>query len=144
MQADLEALFPSLIGSGYRRTSLPTIEYNCIAWAAGEARGWWEPDPYGLWYWPPGAPRAYTQKGYIAAFASRGYTRCKDADLRDGYEKIAIYVLNGFPQHAARQLRSGIWTSKLGDLDDISHSLSALEGDRYGTPRIFMQRKLEA
>ena len=35
-------------------------------------------------------------------------------------------------QHVARQLESGLWTSKLGLSVDISHSLHDLEGDTYG------------
>ncbi|MEO8455261.1 MAG: hypothetical protein ABI454_08875 [Sphingomicrobium sp.] len=77
---------------------------------------------------------------YIAAFASRGYKRCKDGSLEEGVEKIAIYSLHGVPEHAARQLESGIWTSKLGDLDDISHTLEALEKVHYGDVAVFMAR----
>jgi regulator of protease activity HflC (stomatin/prohibitin superfamily) len=38
----------------------------------------------------------------------------------------------GIPVHAARQLPSGMWTSKLGALEDIEHQLEGLAGDRYG------------
>lgn len=55
-------------------------------------------------------------------------------ELDDGYEKVALYVDNaGIPTHMARQLPNGEWTSKLGQLEDISHNdLDALEGTQYG------------
>jgi hypothetical protein len=50
------------------------------------------------------------------------------------FEKIALYAdKNGLPSHAARQLPSGTWTSKLGPMEDIEHlMLEALE-DAAGT-----------
>ena len=38
---------------------------------------------------------------------------------RDGGRKINRIDTNGKPTHAARQLSSGLWTSKLGKLQDI-------------------------
>lgn len=142
MLTDLAARFPKLQSSGYRRTSPPTIDYNCIAWAAGESHQWWEPDPYNIMYWPDSAPRKTTMKAYIAAFETRGYSRCKDGNLESGFEKIALYAKGGVPQHAARQLDDGTWTSKLGPQDDITHSsLESIEGDEYGSPAVFMHRE---
>jgi hypothetical protein len=43
-------------------------------------------------------------------------------------------------KHAARQLPSGRWTSKIGVLEDIEHSLRDLEGDEYGTATVLMKR----
>ena len=57
-------------------------------------------------------------------------------------EKVAIYAIGGRTKHMARQLPSGAWTSKLGDLEDIEHeSLSALEGSDYGNVAMIMARK---
>jgi hypothetical protein len=40
------------------------------------------------------------------------------------------------PTHAALQLESGDWTSKLGDFEDISHStIEAVSGPVYGRVR---------
>ena len=69
---------------------------------------------------------------------------CSDSSLEAGYEKIAIYVKDGIPTHAARQLGDGRWTSKLGKYEDIEHdSLDALNGDgygEYGRVALFMSR----
>ena len=141
MLTDLVALFPELATHGYSRTSKPTRNYNCIAWAAGEDHQWWEPDPLNLAYWPPTVPRQYTMKAYILAYASLGYERCKDGTPEAGYEKVALYSIHGQPKHAARQFGDK-WTSKLGPLDDITHTLEGLIGTEYGAPGVFMRRAL--
>jgi hypothetical protein len=60
--------------------------------------------------------------------------------LEPGLEKIAIFAKGGRPTHAARQLGSGRWTSKLGRAEDIEHDLRALEGEAYGAVAFFLQR----
>jgi hypothetical protein len=137
----LETLFPNLMAGGYAITSGKNADYNCIAWAAGDTRIWWEPfsDRY---FWPPGAEISYSLAAYSQAFAVNGYAPCDDSAPEAGFEKIAIYTdSQGIPTHAARQLPSGKWTSKIGKLEDIEHSsLSALEGEAYGTVALMMKR----
>jgi hypothetical protein len=43
--------------------------------------------------------------------------------------------------HAARQLDSKMWTSKMGDDEDIMHELHGLTGGDYGDVRQFMKRQ---
>ncbi len=63
--------------------------------------------------------------------------------LNFGFEKVALFVdAAGMPTHAARQVNSGAWTSKLGNSEDIEHELRALEGDIYGTVRLILKRRL--
>ncbi len=50
----------------------------------------------------------------------------------------------GVPEHAARQLANGRWTSKLGRAEDIEHQLHDLEGEVYGTVALLMKRLLPA
>ncbi|MBU2521028.1 MAG: hypothetical protein KKD50_02235, partial [Proteobacteria bacterium] len=57
---DIEKSFPKLQDGGYRITSLDTVDYNCIAWAAGDTEAWWWPDPLNMYYWPIGVSRAET------------------------------------------------------------------------------------
>lgn len=124
-------------------TSPRDLKYNCIAWAAGDTRHWWWPvSRFSGPYWPIGISREESLSSFIAAFESLGYEVCSDPELETDSEKIAIYVdVNGTPTHAARQLASGVWTSKLGGEEDIEHAtLSALEGGMYGTLKQFMKR----
>jgi hypothetical protein len=94
-------------------------------------------------YWPVGVPRRVDIDSFVAAFATLGYDRCADERLERGYEKITIYAdMNGVPKHAARQLPSGRWTSKLGPLEDVNHLLYGLVGHEYGDVVIHMKRKL--
>jgi hypothetical protein len=49
------------------------------------------------------------------------------------------------PTHAALQLELGRWTSKLGDLEDISHETEAcIGGGVYGTVYCYLQRRRPA
>src|SRR5258707_504293 len=59
-------------------------------------------------------------------FTAVGYTVCDNDLLEPGYEKIALFALGGVPKHAARQLPTGQWTSKLGPMEDIEHALNDL------------------
>lgn len=139
---EIEKAFPNLQISGYSITSPATPEYNCIAWAASEAESWWEPDPLGLYYWPSNTPRQYTVEAYIKAYEKIGYTVCDNPAYEKNFEKIAIYVDSyGKPTHAARQLGSGNWTSKLGQLEDIEHTtLDNIAGPYYGSVGVIMKR----
>ena len=138
---NLERLFPRLRSDTYKITSPVQVDYNCIAWAAGDDSRWWEPDPFGQYYWPEGVPREYTVETYAEVFQKLGFEVCQDATFEAGVEKVAIFALDGSPTHAARQLADGTWTSKLGQLEDIEHrDLDQVgEGD-YGEPVLFLKR----
>lgn len=135
---------PNLSRSNHRVTSDPAEEYNCIAWVAGDTTRRWF--PYPGYYWPPGVLRDDANiQSFIDAFAQMGYAVCADGTLESGYEKIAFYVhpTEG-PTHAALQLPSGRWTSKLGREEDIEHdSEHDVEGncrDCYGVAHTYMRR----
>lgn len=120
-----------------------TKDYNCIAWAAADSTNRWEPDPLFQWYWPDGVERKYSLAAFHAAYRTVGYEICNDGSLEVGFEKIAIFTLDGFPKHAARQLPNGNWTSKLGDFEDIQHcTLGCLSGPLYGSPQSYMKRPI--
>lgn len=133
MSAALESVFPNMVRSSYEVTSPATDSYNCIAWAAGVTHQWRWPDPLGDEYWPVDAPRIATLEAFVLAFQSVGYTLSTEAELESSFEKVAIFVgLDAVPAHAARQLGSGTWTSKLGVQVDIMHgTLECMEGDLY-------------
>jgi hypothetical protein len=137
--------YPNLTDENHRLTSPATSEYNCIAWAAGETiRSWWPSDENIGYYWPNGAPCSTTLEAFVGAFETLGYRQCNNAELEVGFEKVALYAAAlGEPKHAARQLQSGRWTSKIGGMEDIEHAaLSCLEGDRYGYVQRVLRRKV--
>jgi len=141
---DLEALFPRLSGSPYRRTSPADTGYNCFAWAAGESHRWWEAHPDAGQYWPTGPTEDWSVDIVVAAYATLGYVTCLDGNPEPTLDKIAVYVRDGEPTHAARLLPSGMWTSKLGAEDDIEHTLDGLDGREYGSAAVFLSRPAPA
>ena len=142
----LEDEFPGLRTSRYAVTSPASPAYNCIAWAAGDTRRWWEPDPYLLYFWPPQIPRRYDIDAYTAAYGVLGFQICDDAVYEPGFEKLAVFVgADGRPTHAARQLANGSWTSKLGRSEDIEHeTVDSVAGQQYGRAGVFLKRRLRS
>jgi hypothetical protein len=136
---------PDLTDLTCRVTSPRTSTYNCIAWAASANSRWWWPDDKGIAYWPI-AERKLTVDCFVKAFETLGYKICLDDALEPGIEKIAIFIgkaLDGsmIPTHAALQLPSGEWASKLGPLEDIVHpDVNAVNGPLYGRPYVYMCR----
>jgi hypothetical protein len=136
----LDQFFPQLVHTGYQIMSPRSTEYNCIAWAAGEQDRWWWPDDNNIYYWPTDAPREETMPAFITAYQTLGFAPCDDATLEPGSEKVAIYALAGKPTHVARQLSDGRWISKLGNCEDIEHTLDGLTGQVYGEVAQILRR----
>ncbi|MDR3678267.1 MAG: hypothetical protein P4N24_22495 [Acidobacteriota bacterium] len=140
------AELPNLTAQTCVETSPTSTLYNCIAWAAGDPKRWWWPvNRRGISYWPQGVPREETVQAFVLAFSTLGYSPCENPILEEGVEKIAIYAKIAYgqaiPTHAARQLESGEWTSKLGPLEDVRHlTLGAVSGPIYGRPMAFLFR----
>jgi hypothetical protein len=149
IEDEIEAHFPNLRNTSYRIASPWDERYNCVSWAVGDdTRSWWPvqlPVRTGQrrkrrYYWPPECPLEESLDAFVSAFRTRGFEPCSDGEDQPGFEKVAIYAIASQPLHAARQLRSGMWTSKLGDGVDIEHTLEALEGSIYGTVVQFLKR----
>ena len=137
--------FPRLNRTPFFLTSPATPQYNCIAWAVGDERRWWWPvsEPHREAYWPAGVARRVEISTFIAAFATLGYEPCPSADLEPGFEKVALFAdPHGTPTHAAKQLGTGRWSSKLGPEEDIDHSIYGLEGGVYGTVVQYIRRPI--
>jgi hypothetical protein len=137
--------FPGLSPLNHVITSRATRQYNCLAWAAGEATRRWEPDRLGIYYWPPGVPRTITIDSFVRAYETLGFHLCFDGSLEPGLEKLALFTIirdgTPVPTHAALQLPSGQWTSKLGDCEDISHTtVGVLNGPVYGSVFCYLSR----
>jgi len=130
--------FPGLTDDNHRVSSPRDFRYNCIAWSAGDTTHWWQPGVY----WPVAATRDDHGIGALEeAFRSLGYEDCPDDRLEPGFEKVALYGSGFMYTHAARQLPSGKWTSKLGKAEDIEHHTpDDVSGGVYGEVVQFMRR----
>jgi len=137
---DIEFGWPNLPPGSYEITSPFDKTYNCIAWAAGDQRQWWEPDPMGEYYWPREAPRRYTIGAYQRAFETLGYRQCSEDTYEDGTTRVALFGKGDVATHASRQISSTRWTSKLGDNVDITHDLQDVCGDLYGQVVMILSR----
>ena len=149
----LEHLFHGLALDGYSAESDANGDYNCFAWAASISHRRWGPYkklPPG-WDWPDKVPREMTIPAFVQAYKTLGYKTCGlDFSLESRCEKIVIYA-NALdePQHAARQLADGNWTSKMGfDGRDIHHNSPAgvvdvptMRHSRYGKVVVCMKRR---
>ena len=136
---NVQRLFPNLTDDNHLIMSLETDNYNCIAWAyeVSNKRMWPGTPDY---YWPAGVTGTGELATLVQLYLDEGYEKCENGEPEEGYKKVAIYVNQDGPQHAALQLDSGQWTSKLGDLQDIKHdTLQALEGEEYGKAAVFLK-----
>ena len=132
--------YPNLASEGYVPDSPDTPQYNCIAWAMGDASRWWWPHSH--YYWPPRCRLDNSVDAFIEMFVAMGFDECPDATVEAGYEKVALYALHDAPTHAARQLPNGEWTSKIGRYIDMRHTLRGLEGPTYGRVVRYFRRRV--
>jgi hypothetical protein len=129
----LAEYFPKLTPKNHETKSQATPKYNCLAFAMGDTRHWWEHGkPGGRYYWPPG--RNDTVDSLIAIFKDEGFELTNNHDVEPGFEKIAIYVgLDDFLWSHVAKSDGHVWKSKLGKGQDIYHySLDVLEGLEKG------------
>ena len=138
--------FPNLHPGNHQITSPSDEHYNCIGWAAGRDDQWWDPSESADLeeddFWPANAPRDYKLTSLIATYESVGFVVCADGTQEDGIEKIALYADGDEYMHAARQLDTGRWTSKMGEGEDIEHETPEdLAGPCYGQVAAFMKRQ---
>jgi hypothetical protein len=130
--------FPNISNVLSKKTSEKSERYNCIAWAFEDTRKvWW---PSRRTYWPLNILGLTVSSAFESWFKSDGWEECENADFEPGFKKIALYGLGGQPTHAARQLPTGLWTSKLGQDIDLSHTLNDLIGPQYGAPMKFYRK----
>jgi len=137
-------IFPGLANDKNFEVHSPEEDkYNCIAWAVNRKDALWWPAVPQLdgTYWPI-ENKSEEFQNLIDAYCSVGYVPCETWDFEVKFKKIALYIDfdTGKFTHASRQLRSGLWTSKLGKSFDIIHSTPfTIEGDFYGSVRAFMR-----
>lgn len=134
--------FPNLTDGNHSIMSPASDNYNCIAWAYEiNDRLMW-PGGFLDYHWPADVIDADETQALIQLFLDVGYEECDTGEQEYGFKKVAIYENEEGPQHAALQLESGRWTSKLGRLQDIEHdTLEALEGKFYGLASVFLKKR---
>jgi hypothetical protein len=134
----IDRQYPAAVGR-YTIKSQPDGEYNCIAFAADDQTMWWSHE--NGYKWP--AARTSDIGSLVAVFAGLGYQQCDTSDAEPGYERVVLYEKNGEWTHAARQVPSGAWVSKLGPDEDIEHDDPyCLCGNAYGNVHCIMRRKI--
>lgn len=128
MNADQD--FPRLTPENHRMTSPAAIDYNCVAWAAGDTENWSQPGVF----WPTQTPPdEFGISALEDAFKALVFETCDDDRPETGFERVALYGINLLYTHAARQLADGKWTNKLGKAEDIEHDVpDVVAGGLYG------------
>src|SRR6478609_3882539 len=91
MEPYKEEVFANLRRANYHVTSSELL-YNCIAYAADRTDVWWWPQEVDGASWPDDVPFEETLEAFECLFRNRGYERCEDGQLAEGFEKIAIYT----------------------------------------------------
>ena len=89
MVKNLEDLFPGIRGQPYKITSPASLQYNCIAWAAGDDRNWWWPDEDGMDVWPAGVDRVAT----VETFRARIKEKLGISNLTELIQRAAQWVV---------------------------------------------------
>ena len=131
--------FPRLNPDNHHISSPASIDYNCIAWAAGDVQHWWQPGVY----WPVLMDQPeHGLAVLVQVFKSLGFEECGlNASLEPGFDKVALFGDSLCYTHAARQLPIGKWTSKLGKAEDIEHDTPHdVGGGVYGELSQIMKR----
>ena len=153
IKAQLLGYFPKLAQDKYFEiTSKASCDYNCISWACKYDDRWIQPSYLGnpnldcVVWWPPDVQEGTDINCLISVFEYHGYTICDGFEHENGYLKVALYLdaIKNIWTHAARELRNGYWTSKLGPSVDIQHGTPyTIENDIYGKVYCFMKKKFE-
>jgi hypothetical protein len=142
-ESQLKTEMPNIVGR-YQRTSDPSIDYNCLSWAVELIDTFLDPRGFSPGYsWPQGVKREWSVSSCRGVLEFHGYVDCTDGSFEEGITKVAVFVDgNGVPQHFARQIEGGKWTSKLGDLIDIIHDdLDCVKCERYGAAKYYYRKK---
>jgi hypothetical protein len=136
------AICPNINKDNHVITSRAARAYNCVAWVLGDEKKWYEPTPSGQYTWPSNKNQDYSLKAYVQMFSEHGFQVCEEGISEHGRQRIALYAKDGEFTHAALQLPTGRWSSKLGTWEDIDHdTLEVLSGPFYGIPCLFMDRR---
>jgi hypothetical protein len=152
IKTEILKMLPGLVNvKNFRLMSSKDEKFNCFSWAIqkSEWQNEWVDRFSPLWplteeeYQKFEPPASAT---YVEVARREGFIKVKDPNkgelIENNIEKIALFS-NSFGDfcHATRQLKNGLWTSKLGINWVIEHPLRALEGHVYGKVVVIMQRR---
>lgn len=153
---ELIADFPLLLNDPmFAITSEQTTVYNCIAWAMGFKDRWAaivdgraipkSGVPNGQFrrfiWWPDGVEQSMRPEALVAAFKAVGFAECKSGEIETGYDKVALYLLNGEWTHASRIIGPNEEHSKFGESWDARHGAGMVSGTCYGQIYCYMRRE---
>ena len=131
--------FPKLSSEDFEIVELPSEQYNCIAYAAGDTSKWWDHNKNH--YWPTHTTRSNSIESLKEVFVGLGFDQCHDRSAEDGYQKVALYEKQSVWKHTAIQTPSGRWRSKMGKGPVIEHRTpESLSGRMYGNVTTIMRR----
>jgi hypothetical protein len=139
-----EDIFPNRTPWNFTPKSDPTQEYNCVGWSVHSIEYYIWPDERKQFAWPIDMIREESLAAFQTFFERVGFSVCQSDDLEPNIEKIAIYANDSGPQHVARQLPSGKWTSKFSSLLDAEHTrLNVIACRTYGDVVLIMKRRYD-
>ena len=92
-------------------------------------------------FWPENVNPDNGVDDWVAALKTVGFNECTDGSFEPGSVKVAILGRGDTAEHATRQLASGKWVSKLGELEDIEHDRpETVGGGDYGEVLRYLSR----
>ena len=135
--------FPSLHHDiNWKINSPEDGSYNCLAYAAVITDKFFWPGNRPEYTWHKDVPMDTQLPTLILFYEKHEFIECENFDFENGYQKIALYIKDDEITHAARQLSTGLWCSKLGPSHDIIHSNPyTVEGNQYGRAVSAMKRE---
>ena len=118
---DVERDFPMVRGVDYRLSD-EDFNNNCLGFALGDVKNWWEPPSGSGQYWPAGFPDDYRVETVEKIIRLHGFTVEISLDAQPTTDAIAIYAEGSEWTHFAC-FREGEWKSKLGQGNDVERIL---------------------
>lgn len=108
-----------------------TYDYNCISHTIGlnNIPSWPTNKDY---YWP--VKRELTKETFDEFYQYHGFEKLNLLDItyHKKFIKVALYMSDNKPTHAAIQCDSRWWESKIGSFGIIKHDLFEIEEGDYG------------
>ena len=137
--------YPNIInGINFKIIQQDNEDYNCIAHSLGYNHITIWPISKRFWVWDKTLPYINTINNFVSLYRKFNYEICEDSSWEFEYDKIALYisVLSGrnTVSHAAKQIDSYWWSSKIGGDELFEHTLEAIENKNVGTKYVFLKR----